>query len=99
MLKVLNITREKAFAKYWTNGNGEVQMKVKDGHCIFYDQGCSVHLGRPWRCRQWPLVPAIIQERINLTSIQESCPGMNKAADYEDVCEAIRKATRELDGS
>ena len=100
MLDTLNITRDEAFARYWTKTKGEVQMKVNDGHCIFFDQGCSVHEGRPWRCRQWPLVPAIIHDRLNLTSIQQSCPGINRSAKYEDICEAIRKVNKELnDGS
>ena len=66
-------------------------MKIKNGHCIFFKDGCTVHQARPWRCRQWPMVPAIVYDRTNLQSIQESCPGLNKDAAYEDVCAMVRQ--------
>ena len=92
MLHTLKISRDEAFARYWKLTDGVVQMRIKDGHCVFYDNGCTVHQGRPWRCRQWPLVPAILKDRVNLETIRKSCPGLQKDQTYEDVCAAVRRA-------
>jgi len=89
MLKFLKITKEEAFAQYWRLNDGEVQMKIRDGHCIFFKDGCTVHKARPWRCKQWPMVPAILYDRLNLQTIRNSCPGLSKDAEYENVCALV----------
>ena len=85
MIKKLGLSREEVRGKYWRVTGNEVQMKIVDHHCIFYnkDSGCSVHEGRPWRCGQWPLHPSILSDENNFLTIRESCPGINKELDYE----------------
>ena len=61
----------------------QVQMHTRDGHCVFYEDGCRVHEARPWRCAQWPLHPAILLDEANFTAIAESCPGINKNLGYQ----------------
>ena len=91
MLSFLKITRAEALATYWNCNGGVVQMKVRNGHCIFFNGGCTVHKARPWRCRQWPMVPAILHDSTNLQVIQDSCPGLKKSVTYEAVCARVRK--------
>ena len=67
------------------------QMKTEDGHCIFYKDGCTVHAGRPWRCAQWPLVPALLDDEDNFHIISDSCPGINKNISYFEFCEILKK--------
>ncbi len=90
MLHQLQITQNEAEKLYWRVTENCVQMKVKDGHCIFYNDGCTIHKARPQRCREWPLVSAIVKDRVNLQTIQSSCPGMNADACYDEVCRAIK---------
>jgi uncharacterized protein len=66
-----------------------VQMKTVDGHCIFYNQGCTIHPGRPWRCRQWPLHPSILGDPANFEAIGHSCPGLRKELGYEEFCRLL----------
>lgn len=68
-----------------------VQMKTEDGHCIFYKDGCSVHAGRPWRCAQWPLVPALLGDKANFHIISDSCPGINKNISYFEFCDILKE--------
>ncbi|WP_240194209.1 YkgJ family cysteine cluster protein [Desulfopila inferna] len=89
MLFFLETTREEALKKYWRLTDGEVQMKTVNGHCIFFENGCTIHQARPWRCREWPLVKAILIDRNNLESISSSCPGLNREASYTDICRII----------
>lgn len=91
----LNAVRE----KYWRVTGTIVQMKIVDGHCIFYDEntGCTVHKGRPWRCGQWPLHPSILTDRNNFATIRDSCPGINKERSYEEFCQILRQLIDQTD--
>ncbi|MDH4317558.1 MAG: YkgJ family cysteine cluster protein [Desulfobulbaceae bacterium] len=70
-----------------------VQMRIEDGHCIFYngEKGCTVHQGRPWRCRQWPLHPSILFDPNNFETIRSSCPGIDQEISYDDFCRILRE--------
>lgn len=96
MLEFLQISEEQAIEQFWRVSNGVVQMKVVDGHCIFHsDEGCTVHPCRPWRCRQWPLIPAVAHDERNLTTLRLSCPGIRSDASHEEFCQAARHQERE----
>ncbi|WP_136795848.1 MULTISPECIES: YkgJ family cysteine cluster protein [Desulfosediminicola] len=96
MCEALGMERDEVAEKYWRITANVVQMKIVDGHCIFYDEGCSVHAGRPWRCREWPLHPSILSDVNNFSTISDSCPGIRKDTSYEEFCGALKKlmATR-----
>ena len=89
MITYLHLPPEQAQKRYLRDTNGVIQMKVVDGHCIFYRDGCTVHPGRPWRCRQWPLHPSILVDPANLSAIRESCPGIDKDLDYDEFCQVL----------
>lgn len=92
MIATLSLPREEIIRQYWRVTGSVVQMKTVDGHCIFFREGggCAVHLGRPWRCGQWPLHPSILTDRLNFETIRESCPGINRDLSYEEFCSILR---------
>lgn len=92
MIVALAMTREEVARRFWRITGRVVQMKIVDGHCIFYDKdnGCTVHEGRPWRCGQWPLHPSILIDKSNFTAISDSCPGIDKELGYEEFCTRFR---------
>ncbi len=89
MVEALGLPREEVAVKYWRINGATVQMKTVDGACIFYKNGCSVYPGRPWRCAQWPLVPALLDDESNFVIIRNSCPGINKELSYEEFRELL----------
>lgn len=93
MINKLGLPRAEVQEKYWRVTSNVVQMKVKDHHCIFYDEdtGCAVHEGRPWRCGQWPLHPSILSDENNFITIRESCPGINRELSYEEFCSILKQ--------
>ena len=95
MVEELGLDRDEVQKKYWRVTGNVVQMKIVDGHCVFYNEenGCSVHTGRPWRCGQWPLHPSILADRNNFETIRDSCPGINKELSYEQFCEILQQLT------
>lgn len=89
MCRELNMPREEVAARYWRITGNVVQMKIVDGHCIFYENGCTVHNGRPWRCAEWPLHPSILGDTSNFSAITDSCPGIKKDVGYDRFCEVL----------
>jgi len=100
MIKALGLTPEATRQQYWRVTGSVVQMQTRDGHCIFYDTsiGCTVHEGRPWRCRQWPLHPSMLADENNYRTITESCPGFKKGHSYEEFCRILRALLERGDG-
>jgi Fe-S-cluster containining protein len=97
MTQALNIPEGETRKRFWRITGARVQMKIVDGHCIFYDKGCKVHEGRPWRCAQWPLHPSILMDENNFLTIADSCPGINTNISYQQFCEILREILRNSD--
>jgi uncharacterized protein len=91
MLEYLDMSLEQACRKYLRKTGNVVQMQTIDGHCVFFDNNCSAHPSRPWRCRQWPLHPSIMSDSANFEAIRTSCPGINQDISYEEFCEIFSK--------
>ena len=86
MIRHLGMKREKVAKTYWRQTGNTIQMKTVDGHCIFYDKGCTIHAGKPWRCTQWPLHPSMLESRENFEIIRRSCPGITRELSYDEFC-------------
>ncbi|MBM9537141.1 YkgJ family cysteine cluster protein [Desulfobulbus alkaliphilus] len=100
MIRVLGLSPEETRRRYWRITGSVVQMKIQDGHCIFYDgeAGCTVHAGRPWRCRQWPLHPSMLHDAANYQAITASCPGFNKDIGYDLFCRILQACLESTEG-
>ncbi len=86
MVEHLGIGKEEVARRFWRQTGNTIQMKTVEGHCIFYDSGCTIHAGKPWRCTQWPLHPSMLSSQENFEIIKESCPGINSEISYEEFC-------------
>lgn len=91
MCRALGMDRAEVADRFWRITDGVVQMKIVDGHCIFYENGCMVHQGRPWRCAEWPLHPSILGDEANFSAIAESCPGIRRELGYQEFCQVLRR--------
>lgn len=91
MVQALNMPEEAVNQNFWRLTGKIVQMKTLDGHCVFYEAGCTVHNGRPWRCAQWPLHPSILSDEHNFHTIADSCPGIKKEIGYDKFCRILRQ--------
>ena len=94
MVEHLGLKREDVARKYWRQNGNTIQMKIVDSHCIFFDSGCTIHTGKPWRCTQWPLHPSILNSPENFEIIKESCPGINKKLSYKEFCRKFSELLR-----
>ena len=99
MIKALGLTPEETREHDWRVSGPVVQMQIRDGHCIFYDKdaGCTIHEGRPWRCRQWPLHPSMLADENNYRTITASCPGFKPEIDYQQFCRILQALLAQAD--
>jgi len=95
MAAALDMGEDDVRDEYWRISGKCVQMKTIDGHCIFYNDGCSIHSGRPYLCAQWPLHPSILDDENNFIIISESCPGIKKEIGYKRFCEIMSRINRD----
>lgn len=91
MIAALDKSEHEVAAQFWRITGSIVQMKTVQGHCIFYDDGCTVYHGRPRRCKQWPLVPALLDDENNFLIIRESCPGISRELSYQEFREIMAR--------
>ncbi|WP_258539222.1 YkgJ family cysteine cluster protein [Dissulfurirhabdus thermomarina] len=93
MARFLGMETGAFLAAYCVERPGRVEMRVVDGHCVFYgDDGlCRVHPVKPSHCRRWPLHPSILGDRGAWEAIRADCPGFDPDATYEEVCEQVRR--------
>ena len=89
MVNFLKIPQDEVISKYLRVTGNVIQMKTVDGHCIFFNNGCTIHPGKPWRCSQWPLHPSILTDKANFEAIKDSCPGIKSGLKYEKFCNIL----------
>ena len=49
-----------------------------DGHCVFFDRGCTVYAYRPSQCRDFPFWRCNLASRQDWEEAAQRCPGMNQ---------------------
>lgn len=89
MKDFLRMPLEELKKRYLRITGNVIQMKIIDGHCIFYNKGCTIHPGKPWRCSQWPLHPSILTDKANFEAINSSCKGIKGEIGYEKFCSIL----------
>ncbi|HFB83395.1 YkgJ family cysteine cluster protein [Thermosulfuriphilus ammonigenes] len=89
----LGLGLQEFLTQYCRQQGNRVEMKVVNGHCIFYDTKdslCRIHPVKPFHCKRWPLHPAILESLENYQTISSTCPGFNPQASYEEICAFVR---------
>lgn len=90
MASGLELSEGEFLEKYCVLKGHQVQMKVVNNHCIFWDGKCSIHSLKPDRCREWPFVPSLLDQSSFLI-IQQNCPGFNKNIRFEEARPCIQE--------
>ncbi|MGA8571197.1 MAG: YkgJ family cysteine cluster protein [Desulfobaccales bacterium] len=66
------------------------RLMVANEVCVFLLEGnnCRVHLVKPFICRQWPFLPALLVEADELKYAKGACPGIDPSCSHEDFVAA-----------
>jgi Fe-S-cluster containining protein len=61
-----------------------------NGFCVFLMEGnlCRVHPVKPFICRQWPFLPALLVNADELEHAKGACPGINPTCTHMDFVAA-----------
>ncbi len=72
------------------------RLAIADGVCVFMeDNRCRVHPVKPFICRQWPFLPAILMDPDELEHAKTACPGLNPDCNHEDFLEEALQHARD----
>jgi hypothetical protein len=65
--------------------DGKVHLACgQDGFCVFFQEGCGVHLARPDICRAWPFFRGNLLDANSWEMCMEYCPGINHRVNHEE---------------
>jgi Fe-S-cluster containining protein len=72
------------------------RLTVADGVCVFLMAGglCRIHPVKPFICRQWPFLPALLMHPDELEHAKGACAGLNPACTHKDFVEAALQQPR-----
>lgn len=83
LAEFLGMSEEEMVEKYSETVNGKIRLQSReDGYCVFFNEGCGVHPGRPDICRAWPFFRGNLIDETSWEMIQDYCPGINKEAGH-----------------
>lgn len=65
-----------------------------DGHCIFFDKGCTIYEYRPSQCRDFPFWRCNLSDKKEWDETAQMCPGMNQGKFWtaDEIREIARKS-------
>lgn len=93
MAALLSISEADFRRHYLENSVTGLRLTVAaNGFCVFLMAGnlCRVHPVKPFICRQWPFLPALLINADELEHAKGACPGINPACTHEEfVAEAL----------
>ena len=92
----LGIGEEELVRRFARERGGKLHLICgDDGFCVFFDQGCGVHPGRPDICRAWPYFRGNLVDETSWTMIQDYCPGVNAEAGHAEFVRQGRRYLRD----
>lgn len=94
--KTKNLDRETIIREYmWPYRDSyTARDDFPDGHCIFFDKGCTVYEVRPSQCRDFPFWRCNLSTIADWNETAHRCPGIGQGKHWsgEEIAEISRKA-------
>lgn len=80
------------------SGSRHVLACGEDGCCIFFDKEkqCTIHPVKPYMCKAWPFIEAVIRHPENWDMMANSCPGMKKDIPKEALQKIVTREKENL---
>ncbi len=71
----------------------------KDGCCVFFnkEKQCAIHPVKPYMCKAWPFIKAVIRHPENWNTMANSCPGIKKDIPEKVLVKIIASEKEKLD--
>ena len=92
MAALLNLDEPEFCRRYVESSSLGNRLGIAAGVCVFMeDNRCRVHPVKPFICRQWPFLPALLVDAEEFEAAKGACPGINPECSHEDFVEESRK--------
>jgi Fe-S-cluster containining protein len=93
MAALLEMDEQEFSNRYLEPSSLGTRLAIKDGVCVFLleDNRCRVHAVKPFICRQWPYLPALLADEDEFEAAKGACPGLDPQGSHEDFVEESRK--------
>ncbi len=97
MAAFLGLSPQEFTRRYVVTNSLGAHLDIKNGYCVFLkDNCCQVHPVKPFICRQWPFMPALLVDAEELEQAKGACPGIDPACSHEEFIEEARRAAQEM---
>jgi len=89
MAALLKMSPEEFYARFVEVSSQGPHLTTVNGFCVFLeDNHCRVHPVKPFICRQWPFLPALLVDPEELEGAKGACPGIDPGCSHEDFVDA-----------
>ncbi len=95
----INVATEKFISKFCDmSGTRHVLSQGENGKCIFFDmeKQCTIHPVKPYMCRAWPFIEAVVKYPENWNAMAGACPGMKKNIPEETLVKIVSEELKKL---
>ena len=84
LAKHLGMNLDDFLSAHTCRKGGKIQLGVRDdAYCVFFENGCGVHLARPDICRAWPYFRGNLLDSSSWELAQDYCKGINGKIPHE----------------
>lgn len=88
----LEMDEEEFCGRFLESSSLGTRLAIADGVCVFLkDNRCGVHPVKPFICRQWPYLPALLVDEEEFEAAKGACPGLDPEGKHEDFVEESRQ--------
>jgi hypothetical protein len=95
MAALLKMSPEEFCARFVEVSYQGPRLTTVNGFCVFLEDNlCRVHPVKPFICRQWPFLPALLAHPEELEAAKGACPGIDPECSHEDFVDAARGPAR-----
>jgi Fe-S-cluster containining protein len=74
----------------WSGGRPLIRTG-DSGHCVFWDELCTIHDVKPRMCRLWPFIESILVDPSNWAMIKSTCPGIRENGNLSDLAACVKR--------
>ncbi len=95
----INVETERFISKFCDmSGTRHVLSQGENEKCIFFDmeKQCTIHPVKPYMCRAWPFIQAIVKHPENWNAMADSCPGMKKNVPEKTLKKIVSEELKKL---
>ena len=95
MAAFLEMDEPEFCSRYLESSALGTRLAIAHGVCVFLeDNRCRVHAVKPFICRQWPYLPALLVDEEEFEAAKGACPGLDPEGRHEDFVEESRKLNK-----